>query len=259
LRAEIFWHRDRLQALELTAEEFLAQPERHAQELDRLCETFPLLLHGIELSLGSDEELDTEYLDGFAALAQRIRAPWVSEHLAFVRSGKYEIGHLTPLPPTREAAQVVARNVRQLQSVLDVPILLENITSLVDLPGEMTEWAFLRAILEATGAGLLLDVTNLYTNAINRGVDPWQELAQVPMEYAVELHLAGGIYAQDYLVDSHSAPIAEPVWELTAHILRHADIKAVLIERDMNFPPFGELLAEVERARALWQAARKSA
>lgn len=257
LRAETFWHRVKIDVLELTAEEFLAggDSSRTRQALTPLVSSFPLLLHGIELSLGSDAPLDETYLTGFASLARTVNAPWVSEHLSFTRAGSVEIGHLTPIPPTWEAVEVVVRNVRTLQARLDVPVLLENITRVIDLPGDMTEWEFVGEVLERTDAGLLLDVTNLYTNAVNSDLDPWDELRAVPMERAVEIHLAGGQEGEGYLVDSHSAAIAPPVWELAEAALKRADIKAVIIERDTNFGAFGDLLEELERARSLWRTA----
>ncbi len=251
--SDILWHRASISVLELTLEEFSNPSALQERDLKALTSQFPLLWHGIELSLGSAAPPSAAYLQRLRTLVQFTQAPWVSEHLSFVRAGEIEIGHLTPISPTRESLETVVRNVKRLQAEVEVPVLLENITRVIDLPGDLTEWEFMGEVLAKTGAGLLLDVTNLFINAVNRETDPMEELAQVPMECVVELHLAGGHSVSDYLIDSHSAPIPEEVWRLTEKTLSQAAVKAIIIERDMQLPPFADLLLELERAQTLWE------
>ncbi|MGH9723136.1 MAG: DUF692 domain-containing protein, partial [Bryobacteraceae bacterium] len=212
LRSAIFLHRDALDFLEITADHYLDAPRQKLEELALLAGHFPLLSHSLKLSLGSAEGLDARYLARLASLIERLRCPWWSEHIAFTRAGGVEIGHLAPLPFTREAVDVVCRNAARAQAAIPAPLVLENITYDVVLPGEMDEPEFLSRIVERTGCGLLLDVTNLYTNSVNHGFDPLRWLDRIPFDRVVELHLAGGHVSNGYLIDSHSRAVPPEVW-----------------------------------------------
>jgi uncharacterized protein (UPF0276 family) len=227
--------------------------------LTLLRDAVPVLLHGIGLSLGSAEGLDAERVEHAAAVARAVRPPWFSEHIAFTRAGGVEIGHLAPLPFTREAVETVAANVATLRRALpeDLPVLLENIAYTFTLPGsEMDEATFVRQVLEATGAGLLLDLENVHANAANHGYDPIEYLESLPLERVVEVHLAGGVWSGGEYADTHTRPVPEESWALLEWLAPRADVKAVIIERDDDLPPFGELLAEARRAREILDAAR---
>ena len=251
-RGELFLNQSGVDFLEITADHYFdAAPEKE-RELDLLAQHFTLIPHGLNLSLGTAEGLDEAYLEKFAALVARLNPPWWSEHLAFTRAGGIEIGHLTPLPFTREAVDAVERNIAVARRRIPVPLILENITWSVTLPGaEMTEPEFLRAVLERTGCGLLLDVTNLHTNAVNHGHAPAAVLDALPLERVVQLHFTGGHERDGQLIDSHSQPTPPAVWALMEQVLARAPVKGIILERDENLPPFTELLAEVTRARAL--------
>lgn len=271
LRAEIFRHRDEIDFLEITADHFFdATAERRAL-LDLLREHFTLIPHGLDLSLGSAEGLDDAYANTFAALIRRLDPPWWSEHIAFTRAGGVRIGHLAPLPFTREAVDVVGRNVATMQARLAklpvrggssrspaaqaapaTPLILENITYTVAMPdAEMSEAAFVRAVLEGCGAGLLLDVTNLYANAVNHGRDPLALLDEFPLERVVQLHFVGGYWHDGVFIDSHSAPTPPEVWELLAVVCARAPVRGVILERDEQIPAVRELLPELRRAREI--------
>lgn len=255
-RSGLFEHRDRVDFLEITIEHFLDPDEETAHELDLLRRHFPLIPHGLNLSLGSAEGLDPSTLDGYTELVGKLAPPWWSEHIACTRAGGLEIGHLSPLPRTREAIDALCANIAEVQKRIPAPLLLENITWEVEVPGaEMSEGEFIAEVLGRSGCGLLLDVTNLYANATNHGFDPRAWLDRIPPDRTVQLHFVGGHWERGQYVDSHSAPAPEPVWDLMRDILARFPVKGVILERDEGIPPFGELLPELDRARELGQAA----
>ncbi len=222
------------------------------REAEALRELLPVVPHGVKLSLGSAEGIDVERARRLGALARRLRAPLVSEHVSFVRAGGLELGHLTPLPRTREAVDVVARNTAVARRALgDVPLLLENVaTTFRHVEREAREGDFYAEIAEQTGCSLLFDVANLYANALNAGLDPVLEARAFPHERIAMIHVAGGVFEDGYYLDDHAHAVPEAVLEMLADALSRAGDVPVLIERDAAFPPFGELLGEVDRVRA---------
>ena len=249
--AQTYAARQRIDVLEIVADHFFSAS--CARELALLAEHFTLLPHGLDLSLGSAEGLNEAYLRRFAEVVRAARAPWWSEHVAFTRAGGISIGHLAPLPFTHEALSVIARNLARAREVLgDIPCLLENIAAPAVLAGaEMDEPHFLAALVERTGCGLLLDVENLHANALNFGFDIDRYLEVLPVEAVVALHVAGGEWNGATYVDSHARPVAEDVWQLTERICARFPVRAIVVERDEALPPFDDLLAEIERARAI--------
>lgn len=251
-RSDLFLHQRDVDFLEITADHYLDVSPQKMQELELLARHFTLIPHGLNLSLGSAEGLDTSYARKFADLVQRLNPPWWSEHIAFTRAGGVDIGHLSPLPFTHEAVEVLCRNVIEMRRYVDVPLILENITYMVQMPGaEMSEAQFLTELLERTDCGLLLDVTNLYTNAVNHGHDLSAVLEQLPLERVVQLHFAGGYWHDGALIDSHSQQAPSEVWNLMDEVVTRTPVKGIILERDENLPPFGELLEELERAREI--------
>lgn len=220
------------------------------RDLVLINQAVPVLLHGIGLSLGSAEGLDPERLEHLARVVEAVRPPWFSEHIAFCRAGGVEIGHLAPLPFNRQAVDTVAANAQQLRRAIPgVPLLLENIAYNFELPGsEMTEAEFVRSVLEAADAGLLLDLENVHANSQNHGYDPIGYLESLPLDRVVEVHLAGGVVRDGRYADSHTRPVPEESWALLEWLAPRTSVRAVIIERDDDLPPFGELLAEVRRA-----------
>ena len=257
-RYEVVRHRAALGAVECIPED-VAGPAG-ARDLQVLRDAVPVLLHGIGLSLGSADGLEPERLEHVARLAEALSPPWFSEHIAFTRAGGIEIGHLTPLPHTREAVEAVAENVAALKRRLPgLPVLLENIASNLPLPGaEMSEPEFVRAVVETADAGLLLDLENVHANATNQGLDPIAYLETLPLERAVEVHLAGGLFSGGEYIDTHTRPVPEESWALLEWLVPRADVRVVIIERDDDLPPFGELLAEVRRAESILRHARRA-
>ena len=251
-RMELFLNRTSVDFLEIVADHYLDATPAKLQELELLAGHFTLIPHGINLSIGSAEGVDLPYVRKFARLIDRIKPPWWSEHIAFTRAGGIDIGHLTPLPFTRESVETLCRNIAAVQNVIETPLILENISYVVNLPGaEMTEADFISEIVDRTGCGLLLDVTNLHMNSINFDYDPMEFLSTIPMDRVVQLHFVGGRWSDDVYVDTHSEPTPDEIWDLLDEVVKRAPVKGVLLERDENIPPFAELAGEVARAREI--------
>lgn len=230
--------------LEVVAESCLQAAAR--REVAALGRMWPLALHGVKLSLGSAEGLNMRRARHFAAVAREIGASVVSEHISFVRAGGREIGHLTPLPYTDEAVEAVARNARTLQSMVDVPLLLENVAWTLRWPEDaMSEGEFLGRVLEAAGCDMLLDVGNLYANAVNAGLDPAAVLATFPLHRVRMLHVAGGVVEGGFYYDTHQHPVPEAVFGL---VERLGDVP-VLLERDEAFEDVEAIGRELDRMR----------
>jgi uncharacterized protein (UPF0276 family) len=212
----------------------------------------PVVPHGVSLSLGSAGLPARGRLDALAHLARRVDAPFVSEHIAFVRAGGFETGHLLPVPRTQEALHVVVRNVRAAQARLPVPLVLENIAALFEWPeNAMREEDFVAEVLERTGAWLLLDLANLYANARNHGFDPLRWLERLPLERVAYVHMAGGFVHTDGLYhDTHAHPLPPPVLGLLRSLCARSAPPGVLIERDDQFPADAAFNQELDAVAA---------
>jgi hypothetical protein len=238
--------------IEVVAEACFASPaaRREALAISRI---WPVVPHGVKLSLGSADGIDLDRARRLGDLARDLRAPAISEHVAFVRGGGREIGHLTQLPFTREAVRVVAANVASARRVLpDVPFLLENAAFTFQWPGnELDEAAFYTEIVERTGCDLLLDLGNLYANAINAGADPHAVLRAYPLDRVAMIHIAGGALEGGFYFDSHAHAVPDIVFDLLSQALSRTGPIPILLERDGGFPAFSALSAELDRARAI--------
>lgn len=203
--------------------------------------------HGTRLSLGGAEPVDPARVAQFAGCARLLDAPLASEHIAFVRAGGVEAGHLLPLPRTREAADAVVANVQIVQSEMDVPLALEPIAALFDWPDdELDEADFVNEILERSGALLLLDVANVYANARNRGTDPMRLLDRLPLERVAYVHVAGGAEHDGLYHDTHTDPVPAAVLDLVREVCARHRPPAVMLERDGHYPAAQTLRAELD-------------
>lgn len=222
------------------------------REACALTEIWPVIPHGVKLSLGSAEGIELDRAERLGVLARELRAPVISEHVAFTRAGGTDIGHLTQLPRTREAIRVVARNVDRARRVLpDVPLLLENVAwSLLWPDDELDEPTFYQEIVQATGCELLLDLGNLYANAVNEGRDPLATLLAYPLDRVGMVHVAGGVSEHGFYFDTHAHPVPPEVLALVGELLAHRPDVPILIERDANIA-LDELAAELDAMRAL--------
>lgn len=210
----------------------------------------PVIPHGVALSLGGAEPVQPKRIRRLAACAEALVAPVVSEHIAFVRAGGIEAGHLLPVPRTREALDVLAANIERTRRELPVPLAVENIASFVEWPeSDLTESEFLTELLERTGVLLVLDVANIYANARNRGRDPHQELARLPVERVAYSHVAGGHEDGRFYHDTHTDRTPREVLDLVAALRERVDAPFML-ERDGRYPPTAELFDELDAIAA---------
>jgi hypothetical protein len=201
--------------------------------------------HGISLSLGSAEPLDRRRLDHLARLAERLDSPLVSEHAAFVRAGGIEAGHLLPVPRTAAALDVLVENIAAAQQVLPVPLAIENITALVEWPeSEFDEPAFLRELLERSGAGLLLDISNVFANCANHSRSAAAYLDELPLERIAYVHVGGGMFEGNAYHDTHAHAVVPEVVELIEQLAARTSLPGIMLERDDRFPAGDELTRE---------------
>jgi uncharacterized protein (UPF0276 family) len=250
LHGHIVANADRIDFLEVISDQYLYAAADGRERLAALREQFPLVPHGVGLSIGTAGPLDLDYVDRLAEVVAACGAPWFSDHLSFTRVPDTDVEQLMPLWFTAASLDTVCRNVHQLKSRISTPFLLENITYYFPIPdSEMTEAEFITRVLEETDTGLLLDVNNVWVNSVNHGFDPYEFLRSIPLHRTVQIHIAGGQRVDSLLVDTHSKPVQEPVWNLLAYVLTRVPVKAILLEWDQDFPAFDELLAHLDRAR----------
>lgn len=206
----------------------------------------PVLPHGVSLSLGGADPPQPDRLDRLAHSAQVLAAPLVSEHIAFVRAGGLEAGHLLPVPRTRDALAVVTANIHTAQQALPVPLAVENVAALLGWPDdELTDGQFLAELVERTGVRLLLDLANLYTNQVNLGLDPLAALTDLPLDAVAYVHVAGGVLRDGLWHDTHTHPVPAQVLELLAALCELTAVPGVLLERDGDYPSDADLAAEL--------------
>jgi uncharacterized protein (UPF0276 family) len=211
----------------------------------------PVIPHGVSLGVGGAEPPSAATLGHLAACARALDAPLVSEHLAFVRAGGVEAGHLLPVPRTRDALKVIAQNVRQAQDALPVPLALENVAAIFGWPeDELTDAQFLGELVELTGVRLLIDVANLYTNQVNLGLPAVQALDELPLSQLAYVHVAGGEERGGVWHDTHTASVPEPVLGILAELCARTDPPGVLLEWDDHYPSDEALAGELSRIRA---------
>jgi uncharacterized protein (UPF0276 family) len=251
-RADIFLHQAEIDFLEITADHYLDARPQKLEELKLLKEHFPLIPHSLEMSLGSAEGVDEDYLEKVAELVEFTEPAWFSDHICFTKSGGVKIGHLAPVPYTNEALKVFVRNISKVTKRIKTPLILENITYMMRFPSsEMSEGEFIRRILEETDCGLLLDVTNLYINSRNHNFEWRAFLDELPMERVVQLHFVGLHEHQNLLIDAHADTTQGEIWEVFQQVCARCDVKGAILERDEKFPPFAEILNELKTARGL--------
>jgi len=238
--------------LEIITENYLVPGGKPLDYLERLRGRFPLVMHGVSLSIGSTDPIDRQYLADVRELARRIEPAWISDHLCWTGVEGRNVHDLLPLPYTEEALACVVARVGEVQDLLGRQILLENVSSyLTYRSSEMTEWEFLGEVARRADCAILLDINNIYVSAVNHGFDALRYLRAVPKERVRQFHLAGHSDMGDHLIDTHDHPIVAPVWNLYREALAHFGPVPTMIERDDNIPPLAELVAELDVARAI--------
>lgn len=237
---------------EILSENYMVEGGKPLHYLDQFAERYPLVMHGVSLSVGGVDPLNMTYLHQLKMLASRVKPLWISDHLCWTGHNGNNLHDLMPLPYTDEAVDHVASRVTQVQDFLGRQILLENVSSYVSYShSNLTEWEFLSAIAEQADCLILLDINNIYVSAVNHEFEADEYLYGVPMERVRQFHLAGHTNCGNFIIDTHDHPVVDPVWQLYTKALSHFGAVSTMIERDDNFPPFEELMAELNMARNL--------
>lgn len=249
----------RIDWFEAISENYMVPGGRPLHALTRVRERWPVVLHGVSLSIGSTDPLDGDYLDRLAALAHRIEPAWISDHLCWTGVNGINLHDLLPLPYTEEALNHVIGRVIQVQERLGRRILLENVSSYVTFThSAVPEWEFLAEVARRADCLILLDVNNIYVSAFNHEFDPLAYLEAIPAERVRQIHLAGHQNNESYIVDTHDHPVIDPVWSLYDAAIEKFGPVATMIERDDHIPPLAELERELDHARAVAAKALKA-
>lgn len=251
LKEEIFAAKEEIDFLEIPTDAYTGGPQA-LEDLRRICEVFPVIPHGTQLSIGSVMLRDEDYLQAIKRISDLTQSPYYSEHLCVTRVPGIDIGHLSPLWFTEETLEQTIKNVSDVQEYLGKPLILENVTYFFDIPNaSMSQTVFFKRLVEATSCGVLLDVTNIYINAVNHRFDPIRFLEEMPLENTVQVHLAGGYWAQDYLIDGHCELVQEESWDLLKLLASRCKVRGVIFEYDANFPEMAFLLQQIQRAKEI--------
>ena len=237
---------------EIISENYMVDGGKPLDYLTRIREHYPMVMHGVSMSIGSIEPLNFTYLKQLKELIKRVEPEWISDHLCWTGVNGLNLHDLMPLPYTEEAIQHVADRVSQVQDYLGQQILLENVSSYVSYSDSvMTEAEFYRKVTERADCLMLLDINNIYVSAYNHNFDPYSYLNAMPIERVYQFHLAGHTHEDNLIVDTHDHPISDPVFDLYAAAVEHFGRVSTMIERDDNIPPLPELLNELEHVKKI--------
>ena len=218
--------------------------------LDKIKERYPLVMHGVSMSLGSMDPLNWDYLHALKKLMQRVNPLWVSDHCCWTGVNQINVHDLLPLPYTEEAIRHVSQRIKQVQDFLERPLVIENVSSYITYKTSvLSEWEFINAILTEADCLLLLDVNNVVVSGFNHDFDPIDYLSAIPVERVQQFHLAGHKHCDTHMIDTHDRDISDDVWDLYATAVKHFPDVPTLIERDTDIPPLNELMAELCKAR----------
>lgn len=254
--AEFVEQKPQLDWLEIISENYLVPGGKPLHFLDRIRADYPMVMHGVSLSIGSVDPLDFVYLKQLKSLAQRVEPGWISDHLCWTGVDHTNLHDLLPLPYTEETLRHLTRRISRVQEFLGRRILLENVSSYVlCAQDEMSEWEFVSELAARADCFLLLDVNNVYVSARNHGFNPHDYIDALPGNRVRQIHLAGHQDNGELVIDTHDHPIRDEVYELYAHTLRKLGPIPTMIERDDHIPPLQELLAELEQVRQTAAAA----
>lgn len=237
---------------EIISENFMVPGGRPQVMLDKIRTDYPVVMHGVSLSIASTAPLDFDYLSALKALAARIEPAWISDHLCWTGVNGLNLHDLMPIPYTREALDHVVERIARVQDFLGCRIALENVSTYVTFAdSEMDEWSFVQAVAERADCWLLLDLNNIFVSAFNHDFDAAECLRAIKPERILQMHLAGHSDCKTHKIDTHDQPICPEVFALYAEACKSFGPISTLIERDDNFPPFAELVTELDHARSI--------
>ncbi|UTW45217.1 DUF692 domain-containing protein [bacterium SCSIO 12696] len=247
-------HQPDIDWFEVISENFMISGGKPKYYLQQIRERYPMVMHGVSLSLGSTDPLDMDYLRRLKTLAAEVKPQWLSDHLCWTSQGGINSHDLLPMPYTEEALNHIAGRIRQVQDFLGQQILVENVSSyLTYQDSAMEEWEFLNEVAERADCLILLDINNIYVSARNHHFNPQQYLDGISRNRVQQFHLAGHSDYGDYVVDTHDHDVPDPVWELYAKALQRFGAISTMIERDDNIPSFDELYSELQQAKSIAQ------
>ncbi|KZN69872.1 MNIO family bufferin maturase [Pseudoalteromonas luteoviolacea] len=237
---------------EIISENYFVEGGKPWHFLDQIKEQYPIVMHGVSMSIGSTSDINFDYLDNLKKTIDRVQPLWISDHLCFSSLGDFNSHDLLPMPYTEEALNHLAQRLNIVQDYLQRPLILENVSSyLTYQASQMSEWEFLSELHNKTECRYLLDINNIYVSARNHEFQPETFLDAIPQKAIAQIHLAGHSDFGSHIIDTHDQPICDHVWRLFENFAKTRGPINTMIERDDNFPPFSELMAELDHARAI--------
>lgn len=251
LYQQILKHKDKIDWLEIAPENYICRGGEIMERLLNVKNHFPIIPHGLNLSIGGTEPFDSVLINNAKKLFNLIKAPWFSDHLCFNYVDKTYIHDLIPLPYNKTTVNHVVSRIKKVQDIFQIPFIIENPSYYMVLDNEMNEADFISKIVEKSDCGLLLDINNVYVNSKNHKYDPIKFLDNLPLERTLQVHIAGHLNRGKIIIDTHGESIIHQVYGLLKELLKRCSPKAILLERDFNFPKFFELLNEIKKIRNL--------
>ena len=237
---------------EIISENYMVAGGKPLYYLDQIRERYPIVMHGVSLSIGSTDPLNMDYLKDLKKLIDRVKPAWISDHMCWTGMGGHNIHDLMPLPYNRETARHVIDRVKQVQDYLGRQILLENVSSYLDYKSsDMTEWEFITEVSEGADCLLLFDINNIFVSGFNHDFDPVEYMQNIPVDRVQQFHVAGHEDNGDVLIDTHDHPVRSEVWDLYEKACAIFGPISTMIERDDNIPELPVLVDEVNRAREI--------
>lgn len=249
---EILSKKPKVDFFEILTENYMIPGGSPLDYLDKIRAHYPMVMHGVSLSIGSTDPLNQDYLKALKELVHRIEPVFISDHLCWTGVQGLNMHDLLPLPYTEETISHVVSRIQQVQDFLSRPILIENVSSYVTfLESQMTEWTFIKEIAARSGCYILLDVNNIYVSSVNHGFNPINYLDAMPKDSVAQIHLAGHTHDGDYIIDTHDMPVTPEVWSLYAKAIERFGWVSTMVERDENIPPLKALLDELNHAKII--------
>jgi len=246
----ILQHWPEVDWFELISENYLNTQGKHRYYLDQIAEQYPVVMHGVSLSIGSTAPLDMNYLRQLKQLAGELQPAWVSDHLCWTGVLGLNTHDLLPVPLTEESLQHMIARVKQVQDYLERPLILENPSTYLSFnQSTLTDWEFLSELSEATDCGLLLDVNNVFVSSFNNDLDPIAYVEGLPHERIVQMHIAGHQHCGDHIIDTHDSEVIDQVWQLFSLAWQRTGGTSVLLEWDSDIPPFEVYHQELLKAQ----------
>jgi uncharacterized protein len=241
---------------EIISENYMVDAGRPLQILDQIMEQYKIVQHGVSMYFGNATAVDRSHLKRLKELVKRTKTPFLSDHLCWGSVDGTYTHDLLPMPYTFAAAKATAQRVREARDYLEVPVCVENVSSYAEFhASEMTEWEFLREVVEQADCGILLDVNNIYVSSQNHGFNPYDYLNNVPHDRVGQIHVAGHSKFEKYILDTHDHPVLDPVWEMYGHAIKLCGPTNTLLEWDAHIPTFEELHHEALKAKKYYATA----